>query len=184
MSMFDRIRPKHQASAQKLLPDARVRTYAVARDGLNPVIVVLAMVGTAVAFSVGLVILTGQFVIIGLVPMLIVQYFASPPRGVAVADQGIAVLRRSFWTGKPNKVIAVVGHGYTQPTEESLGRVLVKIGNEELWMAKGEEAVIRQALATPYATPPTAGYAAPSMPQPPMPPMPPQPPSPPGPPSA
>lgn len=47
----------------------------------------------------------------------------------------------------------MVGHGYAQPTEESLGRVLVRIGNEELWMAKGEEAVIRQALATPFAGP-------------------------------
>lgn len=146
MAMSDRTRRKHAKAAQKLVPDANMTGYAIGRSGANPVIVVLAMIGTSLVFSLLFVLLTGQFVIIGLVPMLIVQHFISPPRAVLIADQGVALATRSLLNGKANKLVSVMGHGYVQPVEESLGRVKIGVGNETVWMAKKEEAVLRAAV--------------------------------------
>jgi hypothetical protein len=155
MAMSKRQRASHVKKAEKLLPGATVRAYAVGRAGPNPVAVVGAMLATAVGFSVLVVALTGQFVIIGLLPMLIVQHFLSPPRGIVVADQGVALTSRSLWNGKPLQVLGAIAHGYVHPTDTSLGRVMVRVGNDEVWLAKAEEALLRQALSGPLvATPP------------------------------
>jgi hypothetical protein len=146
MAMSDRTRRRHAKAAQKLIPDANVTGYAIGRSGSNPVIVVLAMLGTSLGFSFLLVLLTGQFVIIGLLPMLVVQHFISPPRAIVIADQGVALATRSLLNGKANKLVSVMGHGYVQPVEESLGRVKVGVGHETVWMAKKEEAVLREAV--------------------------------------
>mgnify|MGYP001052983969 FL=1 len=151
MAMSDRTRRKHAKAAQKLVPDARVTGYAIGRSGANPVVVVLAMIGCSLAFSIALVLATGQFVIIGLLPMLILQHFISPPRAVVIADQGVALATWSLLNGKSNKLVSVMGHGYVQPVEEALGRVKVGVGGEAVWMAKKEEAILRAAL-TQHAT--------------------------------
>lgn len=163
MAMSDRTRRKHAQAAQKLVPDANVTGYAIGRSGSNPVVVVLAMVACSLAFSVALVLATGQFVIVGLVPMLILQHFISPPRAVVVADQGVALATRSLLTGKSNKLVSVMGHGYVQPIEESMGRVKIGVGGETVWMAKNEEAILRAAVTRHAASIPGA---------PPTPPMP------------
>jgi hypothetical protein len=111
------------------------------------------MVATAVAVSGLLIVLTGSFVIPGILPMLILQHYISPPRSVVIADQGVALATRSLWTGKPSKLMSVMGHGYVQPVEESLGRVKVGIGHESVWMAKKEEAVLRSAVMAQAAPP-------------------------------
>lgn len=142
------------AAAQKLLPSGEALGYAIGRSGANPVVVVGAMVATAAAFSLALLLATGSVVIIGVLPMLIVQHFISPPRGIVVADVGVALTKRSIWTGKPHDLVATMAHGYVQPTEESLGRVKLLVGNEEVWMAKREEAVLRSIIGQPVAPPP------------------------------
>ena len=159
MAMSDRTRRKHAKAAQKLVPDANVTGYAIGRSGANPVVVVLAMLGTALAFSLLLFLATGTFVIIGILPMLIVQHFLSPPRAVLVADQGVALATRSLWTGKAKKLVSVMGHGYVQPVEESLGRVKIGVGNDTVWMAKKEEAVLRAAVG--QQLPPAGGVPSP-----------------------
>ncbi|HWJ63025.1 MAG TPA: hypothetical protein VNS19_13740 [Acidimicrobiales bacterium] len=161
MAMNDRTRRKHAKAAQKLVPDATVTGYAIGRSGANPVIVVLAMLGTSVAFSILLLLATGRFVLIGLLPMLIVQHFLSPPRAVVIADQGVALASRSLMTGKATKLVSVMGHGYVQPVEESLGRVKVGVGHETVWMAKKEEAVLRAAVTQHAAAIPSAGPVPP-----------------------
>lgn len=147
MAMSDRTRRKHAQAAQKLIPDANVTGYAIGRSGSNPVIVVLAMIGCSVLFSILFVLLTGQFVVIGLLPMLILQHFISPPRAVLIADQGVALAKRSIWTGKAINLVSVMGHGYVQPVEESLGRVKIGVGNDVVWMAKKEEAILRSSVS-------------------------------------
>ena len=154
MAMNDRTRRKHAKAAQKLVPTANVTGYAIGRSGANPAIVVGAMIGTVVVVSGLLIALTGTFVIPGILPMLILQHFISPPRAILIADQGVALATRSVWTGKANKLVSVMGHGYVQPVEESLGRVKVVVGNEPVWMAKKEEALLRAAVtqqAAPWA---------------------------------
>jgi len=146
MAMNDRTRRRHAKAAQKLVPDANVTGYAIGRSGANPVVVVLAMLGTSLAFSLLLLVATGQLLIVGLLPMLIVQHYISPPRAIVIADQGVALATRSLMNGKANKLVSVMGHGYVQPVEESLGRVKVGVGNETVWMAKKEETVLRAAV--------------------------------------
>ena len=67
----------------------------------------------------------------------------------------MALTKRSLMNGKPHDLVAVMAHGYVQPTETSLGRVKIMVGNEAVWMAKGEEAVLRAAM-TPPVQPPVA----------------------------
>lgn len=147
MAISDRNRRKSIKAAQKLLPEAQITGYAIGRSGANPTVVVAAMVGT-VAVTAGLLLaLTGTFLLPGIIPMLIVQHVLSPPRGVVVAGQGIAVTHRSVWTGRPAKLVSTMAHGFVQPTERSLGRVKVMVGAEPVWMTTGEEAVLRQAAS-------------------------------------
>ena len=146
MQMSSRQRNKHLKAAQKLLPDAVPTGYALGRSGANPVVVVSAMIATVVMVCGGLFVMTGAFVLPGILPMLIVQHFISPPRGVVVAQQGVAVTKRSIWTGRPHDVVAMMGHGYTQPVEKALGRVKIMVGNEPVWMSTAEEAQLRQAF--------------------------------------
>ena len=161
MAMNDRTRRKHAEAAQKLVPTANVTGYAIGRSGANPAIVVAAMLGTVVVVSGALIALTGTFVIPGILPMLILQHYISPPRAIVIADQGVALATRSIWTGKANKLVSVMGHGYVQPVEESLGRVKVGVGNEPVWMTKKEEAVLRAAV-TQQAAPPAGPFIPPS----------------------
>ena len=161
MAMSDRTRRKHAKAAQKLVPDANVTGYAIGRSGSNPALVVAAMIGTVVLVSGLLIALTGTFVLPGIIPMLILQHFISPPRAILIADEGVALATRSVWTGKANKLVSVMGHGYVQPVEESLGRVKVGVGNDTVWMAKKEEAVLRAAVSHQVA-PPAAGGLPPA----------------------
>ena len=101
MALNDRNRRKHMAAAQKLLPSGTAFGYAIGRSGANPVVVVVAMLGTSLAFSVALLVATGSFFIIGLLPMLIVQHYIGPTTGMRHSrcgcrpDQAIAVERQA-----------------------------------------------------------------------------------------
>jgi hypothetical protein len=153
VALNDRNRRKQMAAAQKLLPSGTALGYAIGRSGANPVVVVLAMVGTSLAFSVALLLATGSVVILGLLPMLILQHYLSPPRGIVVADAGVALTKRSLMNGKPHDVVALMAHGYVRPTEVSLGRVKIMVGDEPVWMAKREEAVLRSMISPPVQPP-------------------------------
>jgi hypothetical protein len=142
--------------AQKLLPDTRVRGYAVGRTGVNPVVAVSVVLGGAAAFNLFLFALTGAFIFPGVLAALVIQHFISPPCGVVVADQGVALMKRSLWNGRPSEVTAVMAHGYVHPVEEALGRVKMTVGHEDVWMTKGEERLLREAAnlaATTAAAP-------------------------------
>lgn len=155
MALNDRNRRKQMAAGQKLLPSGTALGYAIGRSGANPVVVVLAMVGASLALSVVMMVATGSVVILGLLPLLIVQHYISPPRGIVVADAGVALTKRSLMNGKPYDVVATMPHGYIQPTEASLGRVKIMVGDEPVWMAKREEAVLRSVISQPTQPPMT-----------------------------
>jgi len=158
MALNDRNRRKQMAAAQKLLPNGTALGYAIGRSGTNPVGVVLAMVGTSLVVSVLLLVATGSVFIFGLLPMLIVQHFISPPRGIVVADAGVALTKRSLMTGKPHDVVATMAHGYVHPSEVSLGRVKIMVGTEPVWMSKQEEAVLRSVISQPLQQPMSPNY--------------------------
>lgn len=159
MALNDRNRRKQMAAAQKLLPNGTALGYAIGRSGANPVVVVLAMVGTSAAVSVAMLLATGSVVIFGVLPMLILQHLISPPRGIVVADAGVALTKRSLMTGKAHDVVATMAHGHVQPIEESLGRVKIMVGNEPVWMAKYEAEVLRAAIGGPAQPPSSTSMA-------------------------
>ena len=146
MAISDRNRRKSMAAAQELVPDAQIIGYAIGRSGVQPTLVVAAMLATAAVGSGLLYALTGTFVLPGALLVLVVQHLLSPPRGVVVAQQGIALTHRSLWNGRPAKLLSTMALGYVQPTETSLGRLKVMVGSEPVWMTKGEEAVLRAAI--------------------------------------
>ena len=161
MAMSDRNRRKHVKAAQKLIPDAHVTGYAIGRSGAQPTIVVAAMLGTVVLVSGMLIVLTGSFVLPGVLPMLIIQHYISPPRAVVIADQGVALAARSVWTGRPSKILSLMSHGYVQPVETSLGRVKVGVGNDHVWLPAKEEAIVRAAV-TQHVAPPAGSHLPPA----------------------
>ena len=146
MAMSERVRRKHAQAAQKLLPDAVVTGYAVGRAGTDPALVVVALICTVVLVSGGLAVITGVFVLPGVVPVFLVHHVISPPRAVVITDRGVALAKRSVWTGKPKKLVTVMGHGYVRPVGESFGRRKVHVGPESVWMVAKEEAIVRTAI--------------------------------------
>jgi len=146
MAVNDRNRRKQMAAAQKLLPDARITGYAVGRSGANPVLVVGAIIAMSMVLAVALMLTTGVLVMPGVLVILVAQHFLSPPRGVVVADQGVALTKRSIWTGRPHDVIAVMGHQFVRPTDEELGRMQLMIGDESVWLVHREEVLLRAAI--------------------------------------
>jgi hypothetical protein len=68
--------------------------------------VISAIFGSAFVLAL----LFGVALFPGGVALLVVLHSVWPPRAVAVADQGVALLQRSVWTGRPNKVIALLPH--------------------------------------------------------------------------
>ena len=170
MAMTERNRRKSVQAAQKLLPGVNITGYAVGRAGSNPTLVVLAMLGTLVVVVGGLMALTGTLILPGAIPVLLVQHALSPPRGVVVTDQGVALARRSVWTGRPAGIVSTMAHGYVQPTETSMGRVKVMVGHEPVWLPTREEAILRRAMTLQHQQAPGTyppGYQqAPSYPTP------------------
>lgn len=146
MALSARNREKSRAKSQELLPGSQVLAYAVGRRGSNPVVVGLTIAGVFVLVSAAISALTGTLFIIGVLPFLIVQHLASPPAAVAVADQGVALLRRSVWTGRPSAVLAAVGFDAVYPETVDGGRVKVVVGTEAIWMTRREEAHLRAGM--------------------------------------
>ena len=101
-----RTRKKSAASAARQLePGVVVREYVVGRANARMTAgATVALIVFAVVFVAAL--LAGRLIFPGLLLVLIVYNSALPPRGVVVADQGLALLERSFWNGRPKRVLA------------------------------------------------------------------------------
>jgi hypothetical protein len=184
MALSNRARRAGAKKAQGLLPGATVVEYAIGRSGPNPVVVALAILGGFIAFSVAIALATGAVVFPGILVFLIIHHYTSPPRGVAVCREGLAVTDRSLLNGKPNKLITRTSHGDLRPVDQAGSRTLIQIGPEQVWLTAKELEVVRRSshatggpVDSPYATPP--GMAPPTAPGsaglPPIPPPPPAP---------
>lgn len=71
-----------------------------------------------------------------LIPGLLVIFYVAqvtrPPRGVAITDQGLALLARSVWSGKPKAVVTLMGPTPVFGPELSFGAETVKLPSAEL----------------------------------------------------
>jgi hypothetical protein len=108
--MSTRTRAKQAQAAAKLLdPSTTHIDYVAARGHARwapQTIVYLSIF--VVAFLIALVM--GYVVLPGGILGIYAYYSALPPRGVVIADQGVAVLARSFWNSRPNRVITLLTH--------------------------------------------------------------------------
>jgi hypothetical protein len=147
MAMSQKTRTRQAETASRVLPaGTNVRTYVVGRANFRwttgSIVAGALFVGI---FVVGL--LLGRILIPG--ALLILYFFQTtrPPRGIAVTDQGFAYLERSFWTGKPSKLIALLGPAQVVSSPLTFGPDRVTLSAKELDL-------LRQATnAPPFAAP-------------------------------
>ena len=97
MAMSEKKRRKQMDLAQKALPGARVVGYAVGRGGTNPVLAGWIVLGAIFAIFLVLFALTGQVVIIGVLPAILVMQGVSPHRVIVSYDDCEFV--RDLWRG-------------------------------------------------------------------------------------
>jgi hypothetical protein len=139
MAMSVSTRNKRSADAQKLLePGTIVRRYANAVAGPYPTNTILLIIAAAVAITVVLSLLVGSLAGPGILVGLLVYWAFNPPRAIAISDRGVALLRRSMWTGKPTHVMGLLPHDVLNTPHERGGYVQVQVGPETVWLSKRE----------------------------------------------
>ena len=147
MALSEANRNRYRSMAQKLVPSGEVLDVAIARSGPDPVRTSAAIVASFVVAAIVFYVVTGGYFILGLIPFAVIQYFASPPRVVTVTDEGITVIARSFWTGRPNHSVGTYDRSASTPAGQSGRRLQVTIGDLSLWLTRGEEDRLRSAVA-------------------------------------
>jgi hypothetical protein len=150
VAISDRTRRKGTAAAQKLLePGTEIRAYSVGVTGPYPLYTVLGVLGLAVAIYASLALLFGMVLGPGGVLLAVIGYSINGPRAVVVADKGVALLRRSLWTSKPDRVLALLPPGVvSHAVAEKRGpRVRIELGPEHVWMHEREHRRLLAAAA-------------------------------------
>ena len=149
----ERTRRRGTAAALKLLePGTTVQAYAVGVTGPYPMYTVLGMLGIAVGIYTFMAVVFGLVLGPGGVLLAAVGYGINGPRAVVLADKGVALLRRSVWTSKPDQVLALLPPGVvTHAVAEKRGtRVRIQLGPEHVWLHEREH---RQLLAAAAGIP-------------------------------
>lgn len=128
-----------QAAAKLLDPSTTHIDYVVARGHARlatQTIVIggVFVVGFVIALAMGYIIVPGALL------AFYIYYSALPPRGVVVADQGVAVLNRSLWTNRPNRLISLLTHEQMAQVKAIAkgSKAEMAFGSERLTFSKGE----------------------------------------------
>jgi hypothetical protein len=147
MAMTDRNRQRGAQKAQSLLPGTRIGAYVAGRTGPNPVTVTMALLGAFAALSAAIFVATGAFVFPGLLLILLFQYLVVPPRALVLCDQGVALLNRSVWTGRPTRVVSQMPHGTIgQPQQHGNQYLTTLADGSHLWLPRREYEILRAAV--------------------------------------
>jgi hypothetical protein len=140
----DRTRRKAADGAADLLePGVAIRDVGFGRGHgrlSTTSIVVLALFGSifVVALAFGALVIPGGILLIAF------SQQTWPLRVVVVADQGVALMDRNLWTGRPTKVLARVPHGALTAPDRSARRR--RIGPDAVTFTKGELARLEAAM--------------------------------------
>ncbi len=153
MALGTRARVRGTTAATALLPPGtRVRGYAIGRGHFRMSTgAIIAGVLFAAAFIVGL--LLGRILIPGLLLVVYVVYEVRPPRAVVVTDESLAICNRSFWNGRPSKLLFVLPLAPLYSSSPS-GSVTLDLGPERITLQRREFDVAAAAAAAP---PPLGG---------------------------
>lgn len=146
MALSARARAKGAESARKLLPqDTVLRDYVVGRANARlttGAIVALSIFSCAFLIALAL----GTILIPGGLLLIYVVHAARPPRVLVVADQGVAVLEKSFLNGRPSKVLAMIPAGMMIVPGAPGQTAVVDLGAERVSFTTRESDRLRAAL--------------------------------------
>ena len=166
MALSGRAREKGMQKASTLLPpETRLRTYAVGRG--HGRMTTGAMVAGGIFLAAFVVALALGFILIpgGLLLVFVISE-VRPPRAVVITDQGIGVLARSIWTGRPSKVLALLPLVPLRSPSPS-GSVVIALGPDRITFSRAEFNAV--SAAAELAAAPTASSPPPPPPPPPDP---------------
>jgi hypothetical protein len=150
VAITDRTRRKGTASAQKLLePGTTIQAYSVGVTGPYPLYTVVGVLGGAVVVYTAFAVLVGLVVGPGGILLAVIGYRINGQRAVVVADKGVALLRRSLWTSRPDRVIALLPPGVVSHAvaEKRGSRVRIQLGPEHVWLHEKEHRRLLAAAA-------------------------------------
>lgn len=166
MSLNSRQRNKGAQSAQDLIADAQVLSYAVGRAGTNPVPIGAGLAALFVLGSAVMVEISGTSILLPALVLLVVfllivvcQHLVSPPRALVVCDRGLVLTDRSLLDGRPTKVLALSPFTDLHFADEELLRSEVITPHEGVWVTRAEDAIVRQAIGVAM-TGSSAAYGA------------------------
>jgi hypothetical protein len=131
-----RNRSKGAAAAQALLPsNSHVGAYVFGRGHARMTTGAAIATGVfAVAFIVGLML--GVVFFPGALLVWFVINEVRPPRGLAVTDDGVVLMARTFWRGLPSRVMATVPAPRVEGTPG--GRTTLDVGPERVTLSGSE----------------------------------------------
>ena len=133
-----------------LMGEGTVLGYAYGETGPNPTVTIFGLIaGALVIFGITFALFrTG--IIVGFLVIYAIRYYVNPPRGIAIADRGVALLKRGFWNAQPNQLVAKLPHDITNNVvQQTGGRVLLDLGVEKVWVTKKEYAQLQSAATPP-----------------------------------
>ncbi|MDQ1369295.1 MAG: hypothetical protein QOF20_1648 [Acidimicrobiaceae bacterium] len=148
MALRERVKRKHIESAIKVLPadGARPIDYALGGGGsMSPRMLVLALVGGWVVVTVLLSVALHTLVVIGAIPLVIVSFALNQPRGVLLSDRGVALLRRSFLTSRPEAVVGLDSSASLgRAVKQQAGYTRIQVGPGQVWVKDSDLTRLRQ----------------------------------------
>ena len=137
MRLSEKKRSKATAQARALLPaGAYLRSYVVGRAHARMTAAAGVIVGVFGLVFVG-ALLMGRVLLPGVVLVYLVFNLVRPPRALAVTGEGVTLMSRSLWTGRPS---GLLGSNRLGPVSvPSTGSITLAIGGERVTL-KGSEA--------------------------------------------
>ena len=139
MALSARNKKKHMAKAISMLPQDGFRPldYSLGGGGTYPPaqLRLIILVGWLVVTAV-ISVLLQTLVIVGFLPMLFLYYALNNPRGVLLADRGLASFKCSFWNGRPTKLEGMGPLTSLDQRAETRGsNTKLQIGTDAVWLS-------------------------------------------------
>jgi hypothetical protein len=113
----------------------------------------IAVMGLFIAVFVLILVIAHTIIFPGFLILIYVINDTMPQRGIAVTEQGLALIGRGVWFGRPNRVVTLMGPVPITGPVVSFGEETVKLSAKEL-------DVLRAAVGPAYAPPP-GGFGPP-----------------------
>ncbi|MGD0742372.1 MAG: hypothetical protein ABSA31_03670 [Acidimicrobiales bacterium] len=170
MAMTARARAKGLRKSRELLgPDVAVRAFGIGVVGPDPrqtaTVIVLAAAAVSVLFVLVLNVIPPGGVL-GVVILLVIYWLIDRPAAVVIADRGVAILERSWWSGVPTRIAKLLAPGSLAGSCARRTGGYVHVPAHQLWLRAKEYERLCNAVPLVWSAPPAA-TAPPEYPPPP-----------------